>query len=648
MTSLKSKREPVRVDVDSIGGIDETTVSFSPGVTILADRNATNKTSFLQAIMAAMGSDQVSLKGDADEGSVELALGDETYTRTFTRENGHVVSGGDPYLDDPAIADLFAFLLESNEARRSVARGEDLRELILRPVDTEQLQAEITRLESQKQQLDEDLDELSTLERNLPDLESERADLEAQIEQKREELEQKKEEIKQADTSVSESREEKEEFEQTLDELKATRSELDDVRFQLETERESLEALTEEREELETKREELPDSVDDAIREVRAEIETLREQRRNLDNTLNELQTILEFNEEMLEGTGPNHLEAVRDEGDGNPADELLESETTVTCWTCGSNVAHGEIEGTLETLRDLRKEKASERKEVSQRLDELAEEQSNLETRKNEREQVERRLDQIDQEIDRREQSVTDLNDRREQLLDKIDALEDAVDEREADIRSDILDQHREANQLEFELDRLETELDDVETEIASIESRLEERDELETRRVEVQEELRDLRTRIDQIEQEAVEQFNTHMGEVLDLLDYANLERIWIEQAEREVRDGRRKTTKSTFDLHVVRSTDAGATYEDTIDHLSESEREVTGLIFALAGYLVHDVHEIVPFMLLDSLEGLDSDRIDDLIDYLQQYTEYLVVALLSDDAAALDEEYERVTGI
>ncbi len=50
----------------------------------------------------------------------------------------------------------------------------------------------------------------------------------------------------------------------------------------------------------------------------------------------------------------------------------------------------------------------------------------------------------------------------------------------------------------------------------------------------------------------------------------------------------------------------------YEDTLRHLSESEREVTGFVFALAGYLVHDVHEQVPFMLLDSLEAIDSDRI------------------------------------
>lgn len=39
----------------------------------------------------------------------------------------------------------------------------------------------------------------------------------------------------------------------------------------------------------------------------------------------------------------------------------------------------------------------------------------------------------------------------------------------------------------------------------------------------------------------------------------------------------------------------------------HLSENEREVVGLVFALSGYLVHDVHEQCPFILLDLLEAL-----------------------------------------
>jgi hypothetical protein len=37
--------------------------------------------------------------------------------------------------------------------------------------------------------------------------------------------------------------------------------------------------------------------------------------------------------------------------------------------------------------------------------------------------------------------------------------------------------------------------------------------------------------------------------------------------------------------FDLYVIRSTGADAADEDTVDHLSESERKVTGLVFALA---------------------------------------------------------------
>ena len=74
----------------------------------------------------------------------------------------------------------------------------------------------------------------------------------------------------------------------------------------------------------------------------------------------------------------------------------------------------------------------------------------------------------------------------------------------------------------------------------------------------------------------------------------------------------------TKTVFELHVIRSTDSGTIYEDTIDHLSESEREVTRLVFALAGYLAHDLYESMPVVLLDSLETIDSDRIAALVDY------------------------------
>jgi hypothetical protein len=50
----------------------------------------------------------------------------------------------------------------------------------------------------------------------------------------------------------------------------------------------------------------------------------------------------------------------------------------------------------------------------------------------------------------------------------------------------------------------------------------------------------------------------------------------------------------------------------------------------------------------MLLDSVEAIDAPRIGELVEYFDQYADYLVIALLEEDAAALDTEYQRVTEI
>jgi len=140
----------VELSVQNIGGITNTTVKLLPGVTVLTGRNATNRTSLLQAVMAGLGSDQATIKADSEEADIELTIGETIYTRRFTRHNGTIVSDGDPYLDDPTLAELFAFLLEQNDARQAVARGDDLREIIMRPVDTARIESQISKLESKR------------------------------------------------------------------------------------------------------------------------------------------------------------------------------------------------------------------------------------------------------------------------------------------------------------------------------------------------------------------------------------------------------------------------------------------------------------------------------------------------------------------
>lgn len=646
MTSPETVNKTIPVAVEKIGGIDQTSVSFSPGVTVLTGRNATNRTSLLQGLMAGLGSENVSIKGDADSATVELTVGDNTYSRTLTRTNGDVHAKGDAYLEDPELADLFAFLLESNDARRAVELTDELREVIMRPVDTDAIEAEIEELQAERDDIERQLDNLRSIQAQLPQLEQRRQDLEDEIAEKETELEAAKQAINDADQEISGPSNQQDELNDALEQFRDARSELEDVRYNLETERESVAALEEEVNSLESDLEELPEIPATDVDDVEAEISELRSQREELDETVNDLQTVIQFNEEMLEGTSAEIAAALRDDERDSVTDRLVDDQ--VVCWTCGSDVDSDSIEETLDRLRDLRQEKLQERRDLQSDLDELKTEKATHQERKRQCSQIQTQLDRAKSELEQRRERVEELTDERERLHERLEELETEVENQQDESQSELLDLHREANELEFELGQLEDELESVTAEIEQADEALDERDDLKARREEISDDIADLRTRIDRTEREAVEQFNDHMETVLEILDYANLERIWIERKEQTVTQGRRKVEESVFDLHVVRSTADGTTYEDTIDHLSESEREVTGLVFGLAGYLTHDVYETCPFLLLDSIEAIDSNRIARLIDYVADYAEYVVVALLPEDAQALDDDYRRVTEI
>ncbi len=653
MSKGQSSSASIELAATNIGGIDDTTVTLQSGVNVLEGRNATNRTSLLQAIMEAHGSDRSTLKGDAETGRVELSLDGETATRELHRRNGRVVFDGNPYLADPTLADLFAFLLESNEARRAVEQGADLRDLIMRPIDTNEIEREIRSLEAEKREIDAELDDLDDLAGDLPALEERRTQIEADLEARQSELEERRAELADRDADVSESQDRRDEIESTFEQLREARRELDDIEFDLETERETASELDAERETLEADLADIEGDDAESADELDGRIAELRERKRRMDTTVSELQSVIRFNEDRLEdgGIGFDGAVAQRDGDDGGTVtDQLVEDDEAVTCWTCGSEVHRDHIEETLERLRDIHREKLSERSDIDDRIDDLAERRSRIRERERRREQIETRLAAIDDELDAQETRIEDLEARRDSQRERIDELEaetEQLDDAETDYEA-VLDLHREISQAELEIERHRENLEAIEDQIEDVERQLERSPDLEARREAITDELTDLRTRVDRIEADAVEAFNDHMASILGMLEYANIDRIWIERTESSVREGRKTVDKRLFDLHVVRTTDDGATYEDTVDHLSESEREVTGLVFALAGYLVHEVYETVPFMLLDSLEAIDSNRIADLVEYFSDYADCLVVALLPEDADALSADYTYHTDI
>ncbi|MFC7134823.1 MULTISPECIES: archaea-specific SMC-related protein [Salinibaculum] len=630
----------VDMEVRNIGGIDETSMRISSGVTALVGENATNRTSLIQAIAAGLGTDKYTLKSDAEVGEVSMTVGDQTYVREIRRENNHVETEGNPYLDEPDIAELYGVLLESNEIRRAARRGENLRELILSPVDTEQIQDEIGERVDRRREIDRELDRLDALADRRTELEADRrrkqeevADLEARIEEKRGELDALDEDN--ADQGDSD------ELAEQLERLRETRAELERVSANLESERKSLERLEENRETIADQQDSLEPPDDAEIARLEERIEGLRNRRRSLESTISELQRVIQFNDERLAESQSGVRNALDEKTNGgSPADGLDPSSSAVTCWTCGSEVERGRIEETVERLQKIRQDKSREKNQIAAELDDLSCELEDHKTRREESAELADRLETLAEKIDQREETIDELETRRESLRERVDTLEASVERLQNDQQDELLALQQEVSELTFNRDQAVDDLESLEAEIEEIEAELATREELQARRETLSEELNELRTRIDRIEREAIEEFNTHMEAIIDRLGYDNIGRIWLERTEEEVKKGRGTATEKRFELHVVREDEAGGVYEDSISHLSESEREIVGLVVALSGYLVHDVHEEVPFMLLDSIEMIDGNRLVDLILYLEEFVPYLVVVLLPDHARAFKE--------
>lgn len=630
--------ETVSVTVRNLGGIESDRLGFERGVTVLTGRNATNRTSMLRAIAAGLGGSDASLKVDADEGAVELEIDGEGYRRDYARDNGNVRVTGEPYTENDTLVDTFASLLKSNPVRRAVERGsgEDLRDVVMAPVDTHRIHR---RIEEVQGELRTTADRIETIERErerLPVIERRRVSLQDELASVVDELEETREAVDayEADPDDAEA------AEAVIEALRETRADLEAARDELDTQQNAIRALEAERDDVQSELEErsVPDM---AIEEIEAELGQLQERERRVEHAINSLLSIIEFNEDLVSG-GDGLLDD-HSSGPSVPAGLDPESET-VECWTCGSAVQRKEIKDQFEDLRELAAERRSERSTLSDRIATLREQRRDYEASVERKEQLERQVESIEREIQQRTGRVEEIEGLVQEHEARIADLEAKAANTEGLRDSDLLDQYQRLSTLEYERGRLERELATVEDDLAELAALEEEHSTLEIQQGELRDELEALRTRIEDLERSMVETFNEQAHTVIELLGYENIERVWI---ERKAGDSANESAEdSTFELHIVRTAEGGAVLEDTVEHLSESERELVGLTVALAGYLAHDVHESVPLMLLDSLEAIDAERIAALVDYFADYVPYLVVALLPEDAAALDERHQRIS--
>jgi predicted nucleic acid-binding Zn-ribbon protein len=619
-----------RLDVRNVGGIEDASVMLAPGVTVVAGENASNKSSLLGSLGGVLGGPHPPLRGGCDAGSVALDTGDERYALDLRRRDGEtVVADATPYAAASTLVDLFVVLGEENPIRRAVVDDGDLHELLMRPVDTAEIDAEIERLQDRRDDIDERVAALDDRVDDLPEQEvrarqlaDERDDVAARLEEKRAALDE------------AEYREATEATRVILDDLKAAREERERLRERRDTKRRAVESL---RDDLESVADRLAASVPEGVESVETRLETvedelrrLRDRKGRLDETINALSPIVELNRDFLAET---RLPETFDAADA--LDDLQPETGTVTCWTCGQPVERAEIEAQVEAVEAILREKREERATVTDRIDELQEERADLDARRDERAALVERRRRLERDIEERERTLTDLESRLDDVRDRIAALEADLDA--TDAAADIVERHREVSDLEYERGRLERELAEVEGRIEAAEEAKAERESLRAERAEVTDRLAACRERVERIERETVETVNACLDRVLDRLSYGALERVWIERREGEA--------GTSFDLQVVRTTDEGGVYRAPVATLSKSEREVVGLVIALAGYLVYDVAETVPAVVVDAIEMLDAERIHGLLDFFADHARYVVAAVLPEEADRLRERFETV---
>ncbi|WP_200895624.1 archaea-specific SMC-related protein [Halorubrum saccharovorum] len=632
----------VTIYAENIGGLDTSEVQFTPGVTVLEGRNATGRTSLLTAITGILGGDSPTIKADADEAHIQIEWGENTYRQEFTRDDGEIRRTGESVSNRDDLINLFVSLTESNPARRAIMQGGDLRDIIMRPVDTDAIQRRIEELQSERNRLGQRIRRLEDDLELRPSLESRKQSLKNKLAEQGEEITELQERLEQHDADPEQA----EAVEEALGSLEERKQELESIQNRIRTQEDTFEALRDEQSELQTELDAL-DTSESELDRIETRLSELTSRERSLAATINDLSAIVEFNEDLVSDADSELLSA------GDSADSLTATldpmSETVQCWTCGSDVQRSEIAGRLDELRNVVEEKRQERSEVQSQLDELREKQGELQDQIDRRREITRRLNEIEAEIDRREADIADLKEEREAVRERLGELEEFVAEHESLQESELIEEYQQLSELEYERGQLEEELSTVRENLAELDRLEQERDQLKSQQQEVREDLESQRTQIRDLEENAISAFNKHMEEILGVLDYENITRVWIERkagTEFEASHGGYRGGSATrFDLHLVRETDDGKAYEDTIDNLSESERNIVGLVVGLAGYLVHDVHEVIPMMLLDSLESIDSERIAALISYFAEFVPYLIVALLPEDADVLADDYAYV---
>ena len=603
----------LHLELENIGGIERKEISITEGTTFIQGPNAANKSSFLKGLLFALGSSSVPIRSGTDEARVTLSDGETQIERVAKRTGNGIETSGDAWVTDPddvTLLERFAGLLETNSLRSAVARNEDVESLLKEPMNIEALEEERSTKMQRKRELTAEIESAGDVDERLADRERELATKRDRLDELESTLEDLYEEQETTDTDdgLQELREERADL----------RSDETDCENQIEQLQAAIERLEERRNNIEADLEDARETVDETdVEALKKEREAVRSELDDVTERLDVLQSVLTANREML----GSEFTGALGQDTGLMGDE-------VTCWACGRSAPVDDLEDTIEELTDLVEADKRRKREREPEIEELTEQIETVRRSETEIQRLESEKRDLEQKLESRRESLEEQRERRESIRERLEELDDEIAERAADQRSEQSELTDEIEETRVEIRTLRREIERLED---TCESLRETREEVRRKREEVDrlsEEITELTDRIENLESELRTVFNETMDELLDVLKFERIERVWL--------DGE-------FDLVIAREIDSQI-QSDSIEHLAESEREMIGLVLALAGFVTYDVDDVTPILVLDSLGAFDAERTRRLVDYFADETDYLVAT--AHPEATVETAFDTVT--
>ena len=581
------------IRIRNIGGIRSADATLQAGLNIIQASNFTGKSSFVHAIQTTMGTSGMyreshPLREGTDQGSVRLDTPKGAHEVTLERANsGTITQRGETVLGDETdrtCARLFAFLGENNPIRARVREQADLTELLQAPLDLEDIDSKISARKRTRESKREALERAERAAENLPAVREAIATLEDEIDslrQRRDEVSASVGDAAEEDDLSNELAEKRSSLQSLEQRISGIQNEIDRTETDLEEKRATLESLT------------VPEEP-----EPTADIETKESRISECELQIDLLEGLHRANKRVIEEDEVDLISSVERSVVGDEFD----------CWVCGEPTQIDTVENRLGALQDkitqLREEKAS----LTNEVEEIEEQQRRYQEKQREKESLEEEIGRLKATLDDRTGDLAQAEERKAGLEAEIEGLEASVAAAEEDMGEKLTDIKATLRTKEQELDTQQSRLQELQEEQADAESLREDIDALN-------DEITRLKNRKTEKQWELKDEFDAAMSAAIDRFapgfDGAHLNVKTTPDNEVE-----------SFELVIARDG-----RETAIRNLSEGERELVGIVVAVAGYRTFDVADRVPLILLDGISQLSAANLRSLTEYLSDATEMLV---------------------